>query len=189
MNGEGRSLDGHNPRSFGAFLVVVFCLIAVFQLATIRPGMLNEDSALYLLNARNIAFGRPCVATGYIYTTAEYSPWAYVPVLPLMLAPLYRFSGVNPGPYKLLIVSILVLCILAIALFYREKIGPPYLMLLLMLFGFNPYITGLKNDILLDIPFLLFLYVALLVFGDAPLLTPFTKLPFRLANAAVPTNS
>jgi hypothetical protein len=84
-----------------------------------------------------------------------------------MLAPLFRFSGINPGPYKLLIVSILLLCILAIALFYRDKIPPAYLILLLILFGFNPYITDLKNDILSDIPFLLFLYVALLFFGDA----------------------
>lgn len=51
MNGEGRSLDGHNPRSFETFLIVVLCLIAVFQLATIRPGLLDaEEAALYSLD-------------------------------------------------------------------------------------------------------------------------------------------
>src|SRR6266704_2274161 len=80
---------------------VVFCLIAVFQLLTIVPGMVGgEDGALYLLHARNIAFCRPYFATGYIYTveTARYSPRAYPPVFPMMLAPLFRISGTAPRP-------------------------------------------------------------------------------------------
>jgi hypothetical protein len=152
------------------FLIAVLALIGAFQLATIRPGMTGgEDSALYLLHARNIAFGRPYLATGYIYSieTAKYSPAGYPPVFPIMLAPLFRFQGPAAGPYKVLIVCVLVLCLFVIALLFQDNIRVSQLLLLLVLFGFNPLITEQKNEIMSDLPFLLFVYVALLLFGDA----------------------
>ncbi len=168
MNRKEGKLGALNPTSF-LTLLIILCLIGTFQLVTIRPGLLGaEDSALYLSHARNIALGRPYLATGYIYSieTAGYSPSAYPPVFPVMLAPLFRFNGTSPEAYKILMVCVVVLCLFAITLFYRDKIGPTYLLLLLILLGFNPYLTELKNDILSDIPFLLFLYVAFLLFGE-----------------------
>ena len=150
-------------------LIATLSLIGVFQLATIQPGMTGgEDSALYLLHARNIALGRPYLATGYIYSieTAKYSPSGYPPVFPVLLAPIFRFNGPNPGPYKVFMVSVLVLSLLVIALLYRRSLSLGQLLLLLVLLGCNPYITEQKNEILSDLPFLLFVYVALLLFGD-----------------------
>src|ERR1700756_4179273 len=103
----------------GALLIVCICLVGVFQLATIQPGMTGgEDSALYLLHASNIAFGRPYLATGYIYSieTAKYSAAGYPPVFPIMLAPLFRLYGPDPHPYKVMIVCILVLSLFMIGL-------------------------------------------------------------------------
>jgi len=150
-------------------LILTLSLIGAFQLATIQPGMTGgEDSALYLLHARNIAFGRPYLATGYIYSieTAKYSPAGYPPVFPVLLAPIFRFNGPNPGPYKVLMVTVLVLCLLVIALLYRRRLSLGQLLLLLVLLGCNPFITEQKNEILSDLPFLLFVYVALLLFDD-----------------------
>jgi hypothetical protein len=161
-----------NPRFSNVsdrLLIVTLSLIGTFQLATIQPGMTGgEDSALYLLHARNIAFGRPYLATGYIYSieTAKYSPAGYPPVFPVLLAPIFRFNGPNPGPYKVLMVSVLVLCLLVIALLYRRSLSLGQLLLLVVLLGCNPYITEQKNEIMSDLPFLLFVYVALLLFGD-----------------------
>jgi hypothetical protein len=149
--------------------IATLSLIGAFQLATIQPGLTGgEDSALYLLHARNIAFGRPYLATGYIYSieTANYSPAGYPPVFPVLLAPIFRFNGPNPGPYKVLMVSVLVLSLLVIALLYRRSLSLGQLLLLLLLLGCNPYITEQKNEVLSDLPFLLFVYVALLLFGD-----------------------
>ncbi len=151
-------LTNRNGRVF-----VVLCLIAVFQLVTIVPGMVgSEDAALYLLHARNIAFGRPYLATGYIYTveTARYSPRGYPPVFPMMLAPLFRISGTAPRPYKTLMACIFVLCLFVIALLYRKKLRHWQLLLLVVLLGINPYLTQEKNEILSDLPFVLFLYTA-----------------------------
>jgi hypothetical protein len=162
-----------NPRLStvrGASPILCLCVIGIFQLATIQPGMTGgEDSALYLLHARNIAFGRPYLDTGYIYSveTAKYSPAGYPPVFPVMLAPLFRFYGLNPRPYKVMMVCVLVLSLFVIALLYQSEIAPGQLLLLLVLLGFNPFITEQKNEILSDLPFLLFVYVAFLLFRDA----------------------
>ena len=57
----------------------------------------------------------------------------------------------------------------------RRRLAPPYLLLLLILLGLNPYLTDQKNQITSDLPFLLFVYTALL-FADtskpAPELLP-----------------
>ena len=162
-----------NPRFSNVrnrLLFVVLSLIGTFQLATIQPGMTGgEDSALYLLHARNIAFGRPYLSTGYIYSveTAKYSPAGYPPVFPIVLAPLFRFYGPTPRPYKVMMVCVFVLSLLVIALLYRDKIPLSQLLLLLVLLGFSPFITEQKNEILSDLPFLLFVYSAFLLFGDA----------------------
>ena len=139
-------------------LLLLLGLIAAFQLVTIRPGFLaGEDTFLYLSHARNLAFGWPYGATDFIHTTeaALYSPAAYPPVFPILLAPVYRFSGLNPHPYKILLVCTLMLCLVVIAQLYRNR-GTLQLLLVVALLGFNPFITEQKNEILSDLPFLLF---------------------------------
>jgi hypothetical protein len=150
-------------------LILLLCVIGIFQLATIQPGMVGgEDSALYLLHARNVAFHRPYLATGYVYSseTARYSPAGYPPVFPIMLAPLFRHYGVNPAPYKVLMACIVVLCVLAIAWLYVGEMTQIQLFVFLVLVGFNPFITEQKNEILSDLPFVLFLTLAFLCFRN-----------------------
>jgi hypothetical protein len=147
-------------------LVVVVGLVGALQIATIRPGLINnEDACLFLSHARNLALGRPYGATGFIYTTetATYSPAAYPPVFPSMLAPLFRFSGLNPRPYKILLVCTLMLSLIVIARLYRDRTPRSQSLLLVALLGFSPFITEQKNEILSDLPFLLFVYVVLLL--------------------------
>ena len=141
-------------------------VVGAFQLATIRPGVVyNEDGCLFLAHARNLAFAEPYNATNFIYTTetATYSPAEYPPVFPIMLAPVYRLSGLQLLPYKILIVATLMVSLVLIARFYRKKTTRPQLLLLLVLLGFCPFITELKNEILSDIPFLLFVYALFLL--------------------------
>ena len=167
---SARRMNQLSSNMSSRLLIIALCFIGIFQLVTIRPGMVGgEDSALYLLHARNIAFGRPYLATGYIYSieTAKYSPAGYPPVFPIMLAPLFRIYGPTPVPYKVLLVCVLVLTLFVITLLYQGTVPPLQLLLLVVLLGFNPYITDQKNEIMSDLPFLLFIYVALLLFGEA----------------------
>jgi len=147
-------------------LLFVFGLILAFQLATIRPGLLfNEDACLYLSHARNLALGQPYSSTHFIYTTetAVYSPAVYPPVFPVMIAPLYRLSGLNPHPYKIFLVCTLMLCLGVIAWLYRGRGSPSQLLLVVALLGFSPFMTEQKNEILSDLPFLLFVFAFLLL--------------------------
>jgi len=147
-------------------LLGVVGLVGVFQLATITPGLVNnEDACLFLSHARNLATGRPYGATDFIYTTetAIYSPSVYPPVFPTMLAPVYRFSGLNPNPYKILLVCTLLLSLIVIARLYRDRATRSQLLVVVALLGFSPFIAEQKNEIMSDLPFLLFVYAVLLL--------------------------
>jgi hypothetical protein len=168
-------------------LLLVLCLIFAFQLVTIRPGMLgNEDACLYLAHARNIAFGVPYRATGFIYSAEapDYSPAAYPFVFPLMIAPIARFSGASLFPFKVFLSLTLVLSLLAVALLYWRSATPRQLLLLILLLGLSPAVTARKNEITSDLPFLLFLYLAFLLFGDVRERAPdFSRYAWRAALA------
>jgi len=150
--------------------VVTFVLIGVFQLATLRPGMIgNEDECLYLAHARNLVLGRSYGDTGFIYTkeSANYSPAVYPPVFPILLAPIYKFSGLNPTPYKVLLIVILILGLVVIARVYRDRVTQPQALLILVLLGFSNFVALQKDEITSDLPFLLATYSLFLLCGTA----------------------
>jgi hypothetical protein len=147
-------------------LLGVVGLVGVFQLATITPGLVNnEDACLYLSHARNLAFGRPYGTTDFMYTTetATYSPAVYPPVFPSMLAPVYRLSGLNPRPYKILLVCTLILSLVVITRLFLDRATRSQLLVVVALLGFSPFIADQKNEIVTELPFLLFLYTVLLL--------------------------
>jgi hypothetical protein len=81
-------------------IALLILIIATFYIASIRRGNFwPDDYALYVHHAENIAEGRPYADTGYIYNpgAADYSPRAYPPVFPLLLAPIYRAYGLDPA--------------------------------------------------------------------------------------------
>ena len=145
---------------------ILVVVIGAFQISTIKPESLyNEDACLFLSHARNLALKQPYGATHFVYTaeTATYSPAEYPPVFPIMMAPIYRLSGLNLYPYKFMVTILLIISIVTIAEYYRRRLTSSQLLLLLALLGFCPFITELKNEILSDIPFLLFVYALFLL--------------------------
>ena len=151
------------PKWLYPILVVV---IGAFQIWTIKPESLyNEDACLFLSHARNLALKQPYGATHFVYTAeaATYSPSEYPPVLPIMMVPIYRVSGLHLYPYKIMITFVLLLSIIIIDKYYRRRLTTSQRLLLLALLGFCPFITELKNEILSDIPFLLFVYMLFLL--------------------------
>ncbi|MCL6480108.1 MAG: hypothetical protein K6U02_00125 [Firmicutes bacterium] len=142
---------------------LIACIVVV-QILTLTPGvLLNDDGALYLTHARNIAHGKPYSETLFIYTTqtARYSPASYPPIWPLVLAPIYFFFGLDPDPFKWLNIGILALLATVVWLAYRRVLSPKAGIALAALIGFNPYLTGLKNTVFSE---LLFLLLAFLTF-------------------------
>ncbi len=145
--------------------------IGIFYIATIRDGNFwADDYALYVHHAVNIVEGRAYAATGYVYNRAvpDYSPRAYPPVFPLLLAPIYRAYGLNFRAMKVEEVFCFLLCLLAVTAYYKHDLKWPYLLAFVGILGFNPFFWSLKDSVIADIPFLLFFYLAALVTARSP---------------------
>jgi hypothetical protein len=157
---------------YGALvLALAVLMIAVFYAATIRRGNFwPDDYALYVHHSENLANGRAYADTGYIYNpdVADYSPRAYPPVFPLLLAPVYRVYGLNLQAMKLEVVGFFVLMLISVAAYWRRDLEWRWLVALVMILGLSPIFWAFKDSVVADIPFLFFFYFTALLVRDAP---------------------
>lgn len=146
-----------------AALLGVVALVGLFQASTIRAGHdWGDDFAVYIQHARNIAQGVDYRSTRFIYNPAfPIQPPAYPPVLPLLLAPVYRIAGLNLDAMKLALIPCFLAALLVLAWLWRDRLSPPGLIAAIAVVGFNPYFWSFKDNVLSDIPFLLFTLLAL----------------------------
>jgi 4-amino-4-deoxy-L-arabinose transferase-like glycosyltransferase len=151
-------------------LILLLLTIAAFHAATIRPGHIwADDFAMYIHHAQNIVDGQPYAQTGYLFTpTAPVGPRMYPPVFPLLLAPVVRFFGVNLIPMKFEQVLFFVLALAVICLYWQHDLGREYTIALAAILGFSPHFWAAKDNVLSDLPFLLFFYVAAVLVQRAP---------------------
>jgi hypothetical protein len=149
-------------RVFSNFLILA---VAVFYLLNLRNGHdWGSDFSMYIHHAQNLVSGVPYSETGYIYNpdTADYGPQAYPPVFPLILTPFVYFFGIN-----LLVLKIPgILCFITFLFYLNNQIldpdlSEPYRILLVGLIGFSRVFLFQSESILSDIPFLLFVTIAL----------------------------
>ena len=146
-------------------VAAIIALVAAFHLLTIRPGHYwGDDFAQYILHARNIAEGLPYGDTGYIYNPANpfLAPRTYPPVYPLILAPIIRWSGMNLEAMKVATLLFLPAALLVIFLLFRRDLRFRHAAALIAMLGFSPFLWDFKDGIRSDLPFLFFLYLALL---------------------------
>jgi hypothetical protein len=137
--------------------------IAGFFLLTLRPGHnWDGDYALYILHARNIVERAPYGDTGYVFNPqAPIHPAAYPPGLPLLLAPVYFFSGFDLHTMKTVGVGAFVLFLLIFARIARQWLPPAMALAPIALLGLHPAMWDFKDTIFSEFPFMLFCYAAL----------------------------
>lgn len=152
------------------WLILLLISVTVFHAATIRQGHIwADDFAMYIHHAQNIVDGRPYAQTGYLFTpTAPVSPRMYPPVFPLLLAPVVRFFGVNLIAMKFEQVIFFVLALAVICLYWKRDLGRKFTIALTAILGFSPHFWAAKDNVLSDLPFLLFFYVAAVLVQRAP---------------------
>jgi len=152
------------------WLILLLITIAIFHAVTIRRGHIwTDDFAMYIHHAQNIVEGRPYAQTRYLFTpTALVGPRMYPPVFPLLLAPVVRFFGVNLIPMKFEQVIFFVLALVFICLYWRRELGGKYTLALAAILGFSPHFWAAKDNVLSDLPFLLFFYVAAILVQRTP---------------------
>ncbi len=152
-----------SPAAIRTVLVLV-AVIGAFYLSTLRPGQRwDDDFAMYVHEAKNLALGLDYSQTGYIYQReyARLGPRTYPPGFPLLLAGVYKVFGLNLAAMKVEIVVFFLASLLAIAFTFRRDLSTKQLLALVAMIGFSPYLWTFKEGIVSDIPFLLLAYLAL----------------------------
>lgn len=161
----------------GIWVLPVILSVSLFYLLTIRQGHeWGDDFSMYIHHAKNIVEGIPYGKTGYIYNPylqlyyahqAQIGPKTYPPVLPLLLAPVYYFWKLNLNAYKVCIILTFILSLFVIARAFRNYLSPPWLAALIFILGYNPFFWRYKDNIVSDLPFILFTYLSLYLISKA----------------------
>ena len=159
--GIDRNVPAQKVKVWHAAAVIV--LIAVFYFSTLRQADGWADFSQYLGHAKNIAAGAPYAETGYIYNPSysTLGPATYPPVFPLLLAPVYRVFPDRLTPLRIEMIFLTLLAFWMLFLNFRRLLPLRYSILALLCIGFSPAYWEVKEKILSDMPFLLFIFLAL----------------------------
>jgi hypothetical protein len=144
----------------------ILTALASFHLLTLRQGHAwGDDFAMYIRHAANIVSGVPYADTGYIYNLdrPELGPRTYPPVFPLLLAPVYKLSGLNLTALKIEVAALLIAALGALFFAFEERLSFASRCALVLLVGLNPVVWQAKDLINSDIPFVALIYLSLRV--------------------------
>lgn len=149
-----------------AAAALLLAALTTFHLATIRPGQYwDDDFALYILHAKNLAEGRAYSNTGYIYNPSY--PWlgpeSYPPGFPALLAPVYRVFGLALHPMKVLVVLLLGAALAAVFLYLVGELPFSWALAATAIVGLNPFLSEFKDAVVSEIPFVFFAWTSLLL--------------------------
>lgn len=152
--------------SLGQWLIVMVLVLIVASLhfATLREGhQWGDDFAQYIQQALNIATGRPFAESGYVYNPhyQVIGPRAYPPGFPMLLAPVVKLAGIDLRSLKTVGIICFGFALLAIFRLQFRILPFGYCLAVIAALGVNPFLWGLKDHILSDVPFLCFSFVAL----------------------------
>lgn len=151
-------------------VAAILLAVAAFYVATLRQGHIwADDFAMYIHHAENLAEGRGYDDTGYIFNpdVPQLGPPAYPPVLPVILAPIYRLFGLNFQAMKVALVLFSMLGLCMIYLLARAYLTHPWACALILMLGLNPVAWDMKDQIISDHAFPVFVYLAILLIGRA----------------------
>jgi hypothetical protein len=140
-------------------LTVVSTLLAVFMLN--RDHGWGDDFAAYIMQAQSIVGGKMqeyVASNAFTMTQASrvIGPVTYPWGFPLLLAPVFAVFGLKVLALKLVSSVSYALFLVAFFLLARARLRDREALLLTAVLGFNPTLLLAQNDILADIPFLLF---------------------------------
>lgn len=89
------------------------------------------------------------------------APWG----VSLLLAPIYKIFGFNLIAFKMLIVAIYGIFVFVFYRFCERFLEWRFCVIATMLFALNPMFLSFCNNIISDIPFLLFSFLSVVFFG------------------------
>jgi hypothetical protein len=183
-------MDGATARNSPTlqFLIVITIIVMVgtFYILTIREGHdWGDDFSMYIRHAMNIVEGKAYADTGYILNPYYpfLGPQAYPPVFPILLSPVYYWFGLNLQAMKVEIILFFSVFLFIFWLTIKDELPFPHQVAVITILGINPYFWEFKDQVISEIPFLLFTFVGLLFIQRAKKPHPSQKVSILYAVA------
>lgn len=159
-----------------AILSLILILIGIFYVTTIREGHnWGGDFSMYIRHAKNISEGIAYGETGNIRHHSDVGSEMYPPVFPLLLSPTYKCFGLNLSAMKIEIILLFLFALFIMYKVFKDQMLLRYPVLLIAVFGINPYFWDFKDNVLSDIPFLFFIYLSIFLVNKIYLSSSFSK--------------
>lgn len=151
-------------RAFHFIAIAIVAVIGIFYSITLYEGHdWSGDFSQYIHHAKNLVDGKHYLDTGYIVSSSAkfVGPYAYPPVFPILLAPVYWLNGLDFEAMKLVAIVSLCLSLLLLPRIFNDQLSRPQQITLILLVGANPFFWEYRNNILSDYTFILFSYLSL----------------------------
>lgn len=152
-------------------IVTIIVMIGAFYVSTIRQGHdWGGDFSMYIQHAKNIAEGIDYKDTKYLYNPfyPGCGPKTYPPVFPLMLSGVYKVFGLNLTAMKVEVIFAFLIFLFIFYLVIKNDFSFYHSAVILSAIGLNPFFWNFKDNVLSDLPFLLFVYLVLFLIYRAP---------------------
>ncbi len=159
-------------KSTRTILYMILILSFVVNILTFKNGHdWGGDFSGYIYQAKSLVEGTTAelvVADRYLIENSTtrvgglLSPWGF----PIALSPVYYFFGLNIYAMKVLISLFFGLSLLAVFLFFRDRLSNLQNLILVSILAFNPWFFEFKDNLLSDIPFLFFSLISLLLIKE-----------------------
>ncbi len=152
------------------FLLILVILSAIFidSISIRKDHDWGSDFAQYIAQAKALHDGTMrdllqkshfrYVQSNSVFIGPELYPWGF----PLLLVPIYHMFGINPLAMKLWVTLFLWSSFFIMLWLFQDNLHPSRKVILIALFAYCPFLFGLKNSIVSDLPFLFFSLAALL---------------------------
>ena len=146
------------PQKYLPYIILALCGVPLFFINIHDGHPLGDDFAQYIKEAMNIAHGKPFYQSNYIFNkyNTTYAPAQYPPGFPLLLAPVVKIFGLS---FRAMFYynSFIAACLLfALYAYFSKQTGMVAAMCLAILITYNGYMLDLKQNVLSDVPCLLF---------------------------------
>lgn len=161
--------DALDARAYRFLLVlIVLSAISIDSISIRKDHDWGGDFSQYIAQAKALNDGTMqdmlqkshfrYVQSSSVFIGPELYPWGF----PLLLVPIYHIYGINPVAMKLYVTLFLWGSFLIMLWLFRDNLQFSRRIILIALFAYCPFLFGLKNSIVSDLPFLFFSLAALL---------------------------
>lgn len=143
-------------------LLAIITLSSILNILALQKGHnWGDDFALYIAQGISLIEGKTEILLArnrfaMANSTYQIGPNLYPWGFPLILSPIYAFSGLNLSAMKITGIFFFELSLVVLFFLFHEKLELFSLLFLVSFFAFNPLFIKSNNNILSDMPYLFF---------------------------------